>query len=188
MSAFPKPYADFVAKLRVSFGFVLVIAFGWMSQPSPQSMALGFPFSMLGLVLRGWATGHLEKNLQLAESGPYAYVRNPLYLGTLLVAAGLVIAARRWILAALFAAVFLLVYLPVIELEEQHLRKLFPAFASYSQRVPALWPTLHPLRIGRRFRWDLYVHNREYQALLGFIAGMAFLAAKMALASGRAYS
>src|SRR5262245_23895638 len=126
MSFFPKPYADVVARLRVTSGFVLAAAFAWLSQPDARSMLLGLPVSVAGLLQRAWATGHLEKNIRLAESGPYAYVRNPLYLGTLLVAAGLVIASRRWLLAALFAAVFALVYLPVIELEEQHLGELFP--------------------------------------------------------------
>jgi protein-S-isoprenylcysteine O-methyltransferase Ste14 len=188
MSAFPKPYADVVAKLRVSFGFLLVAAFAWLSRPSVTSMAIGLPVSLLGLLLRAWATGHLEKNIQLAQSGPYAYVRNPLYLGTLTVAAGLVIAARRWPLAVLFGAVFVLVYLPAIELEEQHLSKLFPVFSEYSRRVPALRPTLHPLRTTQRFRWELYIRNREYQALAGFLAGAAFLGAKMMLALGSAHS
>jgi protein-S-isoprenylcysteine O-methyltransferase Ste14 len=188
MSAFPKPYADVVAKLRVSFGFILVIAFAWLSQPSLTSMAIGLPISVAGLLLRGWATGHLEKNIRLAQSGPYAYVRNPLYLGTLTVAAGLVIAARRWPLAVLFGAVFLFVYLPVIELEEQHLRKLFPAFEDYSQRVPALRPTFHTNTGGQKFRWELYIRNREYQALLGFVAGTVFLAAKIVLGLGIAHS
>ena len=179
MSAFPKPYADFVARLRVASGFVLVLAFAWLSHPNLQSLASGLPVSMLGLLLRAWATGHLEKNIRLAEGGPYAYLRNPLYVGTLLVAAGLVIASERWLLAALFAAVFVLIYLPVIELEEQHLSNLFPNFAAYANRVPSLWPTLHPAKSTTRFRWPLYVHNREYQALLGFLAGEAFLILKV---------
>src|ERR1700727_2561277 len=115
MSLFPKPYADFVARLRVAVGFVLVLAFAWFSLPDLRSVAVGLPVSLVGLLLRAWATGHLEKNIRLAESGPYAYVRNPLYLGTLLVAAGLVIASRRWLLAALFTAGVVLIYLPVIE-------------------------------------------------------------------------
>ena len=179
MSAFPKPYGDRVAKLRVPFGFVLVITFAWLSQPSPRSMMIGLPVAALGLLLRGWAAGHLEKNIRLAQSGPYAYVRNPLYIGTLLVALGLVIAARRWPLALIFAAVFLLVYLPVIELEEQHLRQLFPVFRAYSQRVPALLPTLQPLRTSEPFRWELYVRNREYQALAGMVLGVMYLIGKM---------
>ena len=59
---------------------------------------------------------------------------------------------------------FVLVYLPVIELEEQHLRSLFPEFAAYARRVPALYPTLAFDSPRRAFRWDLYRRNREYQA------------------------
>ena len=94
-------------------------------------------------------------------------------------AAGLVIATRRWLLAALFAAVFVLIYLPVIELEQQHLSKLFPSFADYSKRVPSLWPTLRPVKSDARFHWNQYLRNQEYQALLGFLAGEAFLIAKV---------
>jgi len=179
MSVFPKPYADRVARLRVATGFLLVAAFAWFSQPTMSSLIWGLPVSFLGLLLRAWATGHLEKNIRLAESGPYAYVRNPLYLGTTLVAAGLVIAARRWLLAALFAAVFVLIYLPVIELEEQHLRNLFPRFEAYSRRVPALWPLRRGSSSSVRFQWALYFRNREYQALLGWLAGLALLVSKV---------
>jgi protein-S-isoprenylcysteine O-methyltransferase Ste14 len=179
MSVFPKPYADRVARLRVATGFVLVAAFAWFSQPTISSLIWGLPVSALGLLLRAWATGHLEKNICLAETGPYAYVRNPLYLGTTLVAAGLVIASRRWLLALLFAAVFILVYLPVIELEEQHLRHLFPGFDAYAQRVPALLPTRRAAHTDGHFRWALYARNREYQALLGWLAGFALLVTKV---------
>ena len=179
MSVFPKPYADRVARLRVFTGFVLVAAFAWFSKPDLPSLIWGLPVSMIGLLVRAWATGHLEKNLRLAESGPYAYVRNPLYWGTALVAAGLVIASRRWLLAVLFAAVFVMIYLPVIELEEQHLRHLFPRFEGYAQRVPALWPSLRASKSKGHFQWTLYVRNREYQALLGWLAGMALLLAKV---------
>jgi protein-S-isoprenylcysteine O-methyltransferase Ste14 len=172
---FPKPYADRVARLRVTCGFILVAAFAWFSRPDARSLAMGLPVSAFGLALRGWATGHVEKNIRLAESGPYAYVRNPLYLGTLLVAAGFAIASRQWPLAVLFGAVFLFIYLPAIELEEQHLRKLFPDFADYAERVPALWPTWNPAHRAERFRWELYIRNREYQALIGFLAGAGYL-------------
>jgi protein-S-isoprenylcysteine O-methyltransferase Ste14 len=178
MSVFPKPYADRVARLRVTTGFVLVAAFAWFSSPDVGSLEWGLPLSVLGLLLRGWAAGHLEKNIRLAVSGPYAHVRNPLYLGTLLVAAGLVLASRRWPLAVLFALVFGLIYLPAIELEEQHLAGLFPDFAAYAQRVPALWP-VWKTETGMRFRWSLYIRNREYQALLGFLAGAALLIGKV---------
>lgn len=173
--SFPKPYADAVARLRVPGGFVLVVAFLWLSAPSGTSLALGLPVSVAGLAIRAWAAGHLEKNTTLADSGPYAWVRNPLYLGTLAVAIGLVAASRRWELGVLFGAVFLLIYLPVVELEEQHLRKLFPSYAGYSQRVHKLLPRPPSERGARHFRWSLYRYNREYQALLGFLAGVAVL-------------
>jgi protein-S-isoprenylcysteine O-methyltransferase Ste14 len=185
MIAFPKPYADAVARLRVPSGFLIVVVFAWFSRPTPLSMAVGVPVSLLGLALRAWAAGCLAKNQQLATGGPYAYTRNPLYIGTLLVAAGLAVASRSAGLALLFAAVFLLVYLPVIQNEEQHLRKIFPEYADYAERVPALLPRVKP-RPGRNpdrarqnipnpFRFALYLKNQEYQAGLGFIAGTLYL-------------
>jgi protein-S-isoprenylcysteine O-methyltransferase Ste14 len=176
--SFPKPYADAVAKLRVPFGFVMAAAFVWLSAPTWTSLAAGLPVSLMGLALRAWAAGHLEKNLELAESGPYAHVRNPLYLGTLTAAAGFAVAARRWELGVLFAAVFVFVYLPVVELEEQHLRSLFPDYAGYAARVPKLAPRM--AAGGRKhFRWFLYRRNREYEALAGFLAGAAVLIWKL---------
>jgi len=172
---FPKPYADFVARLRVPCGFLLVAAFAWFSRPDARALSLGLPVSLLGLALRGWAAGHLAKNQALASSGPYAFTRNPLYLGTLLVAAGLALASRSVDLAALFAAVFLLVYLPVIQLEQQHLYSLFADYATYAARVPMLWPRLTPAGSIRGFRWRLYRKNREYEAAAGFLAGTLLL-------------
>jgi protein-S-isoprenylcysteine O-methyltransferase Ste14 len=172
---FPKKYADMVAKLRVPSGFVLVIAFAWLAAPTLRSLAWGVPVSIAGLAIRAWAAGHLAKNQQLAKSGPYAYVRNPLYGGTLLVAAGLVLAAQRIELAVLFAAVFAFVYLPVIEQEEQHLAKLFPDFASYADTVPLLLPQGRATDGQAPFQPQLYVRNQEYQALIGYLAGLCLL-------------
>jgi len=173
---FPKPYADIVARLRVPSGFLIVVVFAWGAQPTMESMLWGLPVSLLGLLLRGWAAGCLAKNQQLATGGPYAYTRNPLYVGTLLVAAGLSIASRSPGLAILFAAVFLLVYLPVIQNEEQHLRKLFPVYADYADRVPMLLGRRRRLvQPGALFRWQLYFKNQEYQAAIGYFAGLLFL-------------
>lgn len=178
MLRFPKPYADFVARLRVPAGFLLVAAFAFFSNPSPTSLAVGLPVSLAGLLLRAWAAGHLAKNQRLATGGPYACTRNPLYLGTLTVAAGLAAASRSPSLGLLFLAVFGLVYLPVIGLEEQHLRKLFPEYAAYAERVPALWPRFTREQTSHPFRMALYLRNQEYQALAGFLVGVAFLAWK----------
>jgi protein-S-isoprenylcysteine O-methyltransferase Ste14 len=174
--AFPKPYADTVARLRVPSGFLLVAAFVWLARPSLPSLLWGVPVSLAGLALRGWAAGHLAKNQSLAIGGPYAWLRNPLYAGTLLTAAGLVIAARRWELGLLFGAVFAFVYLPVIQLEEQHLRKLFPEYEDYASRVPLLLPHGKAASAAAEpFRWSLYRRNEEFQAALGYLAGLTVL-------------
>jgi protein-S-isoprenylcysteine O-methyltransferase Ste14 len=176
MLQFPKPYADAVARLRVPSGFLIVAAFAWFSRPSAQSFAIGMSVSVLGLALRAWAAGCLYKDRDLATGGPYALTRNPLYLGTLLVAAGLVIASRSVWLGVLFAAVFAFIYLPVIRLEEQHLRDLFPEYDRYATRVPALIPRLSPHQSpSQPFNWRQYKKNREYQAALGFSIGAAWL-------------
>jgi protein-S-isoprenylcysteine O-methyltransferase Ste14 len=172
---FPKPFADFVAKLRVPCGFLLLIAFAFLSEPTAGSLQIGLPIAVLGLVLRGWAAGHLAKNQDLATSGPYAYIRNPLYAGTLLTAAGIVIACRNVLLALIFVAVFCFVYLPVIELEEQHLRKIFPAYSTYAGRVHRLLPLRRWSQNERPFSWRLYLKNEEFKALLGFLIAIGWL-------------
>ena len=138
--SFPKPYADAVAKLRVPGGFILVAAFLWLSAPSPFSLAIGMPVSILGLALRAWAAGHLEKNTTLADEGAVC-LRSQSFIyrdadygrgtGDRIAPVGVGRAVR---------VVFLLIYLPVVELEEQHLRSLFPEYDSYARRVPKLLP------------------------------------------------
>jgi protein-S-isoprenylcysteine O-methyltransferase Ste14 len=174
---FPKRYSDTVARLRVPSGFLIVVVFAWLSRPTHVSLLAGLPVALSGLALRAWAAGCLAKNRELATGGPYAYTRNPLYIGTLLVAAGLVVASRNVFLGFLFAAVFLFVYLPVIQLEEQHLRQLFPEYAAYAAAVPALFPrfTAWRRKNSQPFRFALYLMNQEYQAGGGFAAGMLYL-------------
>jgi protein-S-isoprenylcysteine O-methyltransferase Ste14 len=175
---FAKAFADLMARLRVSFGFVLAALFVWLSSPAPVSLAIGLPIAACGLGLRAWAAGCVAKDQRLSTGGPYAYVRNPLYAGTLLAATGLIIASRSWLLAAVFAAAFLLMYLPVIKLEEQHLREIFPEYADYAARVPMLLPRGRRAAGDSRFNWSQWVRNREYQALAGFAVAIVLLAWK----------
>ena len=138
---FPKPYADFVARLRVpgrlSAGGRVPLAL----RAYAQSLLCGLPVSVLGLWLRGWAAGHLAKNERLATEravrlGQESPVSRDAAGGGRLVTPR----ARKARGSSLFAAVFLLVYLPAIELEEQYLRELFPEFEQYAARVPMLCP------------------------------------------------
>ena len=184
---FPKPYADVVARLRVAAGFVMLAAFAWFSHATADTLLIGVPFSFCGLALRAWAAGHLAKNQRLAQSGPYAATRNPLYLGTLITALGLAIAGDSAVLAVLFAAIFILVYLPAIELEEQHLTAILPGYAEFAARVPLLlpqWPGSGPRSWGPdAFSPALYMKNQEYQALMGWLAGVAWLVVRFRFAN-----
>ena len=171
-------------RIRIPLGFLtagLYLFELWRHAPQPAAIAWSALLVVPGLALRGYASGYVKKNRELTVTGPYAYTRNPLYLGTLLVATGLAIASRSFGLGALFAAVFLLIYLPVIQLEEQHLRRLFADYADYAAAVPAIWPRVPPARWGKpaAFRWTLYLRNQEYNAAAGFAAGLALLAWKV---------
>ena len=181
---FPKPFADVVQRLRVASGFVLLIAFAWLSEPSRRSLVAGLPLCAVGLFVRAWAAGHLAKDQQLATTGPYAYIRNPLYIGTLLTASGIVIACRSVALVVIFIAVFLFVYLPVIELEEQHLREIFPEYEGYATHVRRFLPLSK--RSGRKtaFSWRLYMRNQEWKAALGFGIAVLWLLFKLARHNG----
>lgn len=180
MALFPKPYADAVQKWRVPSGIALAALFALLSDPVPPTLVLGLPFCLLGLAIRAWAAGHLRKDESLTVSGPYAFVRNPLYIGSLLAALGCVITAAKAELALLAGAYFLLVYLPVVELEEQHLAELFPEFGEYARRVRAFLPTLPDHIPPERFSFALYRRNREQRALYGLAAVYAFLIFKSA--------
>ncbi|MBL8174427.1 MAG: isoprenylcysteine carboxylmethyltransferase family protein [Bryobacterales bacterium] len=172
---FPKPYADFVQRFRVPGGFLLLGSFLALSQPTMQSIAYGIPVSLVGLLIRVWAAGHLAKNEDLAQSGPYAHVRNPLYLGSLFLAGGLVWGSQSSLVFGIFAGAFLLIYLPVIQLEEEHLRALFPRYGKYAERVPALLPRLGGKGSPKHFRGELFRRNKEWKAMLGYLCGLLWL-------------
>jgi protein-S-isoprenylcysteine O-methyltransferase Ste14 len=178
MALFPKPWADAVQKWRVPSGIALAAAFVLLADPVPPTLLLGLPFCLLGLGLRAWAAGHLRKDEALTTGGPYAFVRNPLYLGSLTAALGCVIAAARAEIALLAGAYFLLVYLPVVEQEEQHLRELFPEYEDYARRVRAFLPTLPERMPPEAFSFRQYAKNREQRALYGFVAVYGFLILK----------
>ena len=137
----------------------------------------GVAIAIIGLLLRGYAAGHLRKHKQLAISGPYAYTRNPLYLGSVLLAAGFSVASHSWISTLLLAAYIAIFYPVVIRREQAELKTLYgAAFEQYASQVPAFWPRLSPaMKSTERFSWPLYRQNREYEAAIGLAVAMAIL-------------
>jgi protein-S-isoprenylcysteine O-methyltransferase Ste14 len=179
---FPKKFAEFVARTRVIAGFIIVTAFLLLSTPMIESILFGGAIGLIGVAVRAWAAGHLAKNEQLATSGPYAHVRNPLYVGTLIAGIGFAIAGANWAMGGLLVVFFVVYYLPVVGEEESHLAQILEGYDEYRKRTPKLWPRLTPSYTGGlRFRSSLYLRNQEHQALIGYCVVLAILAAKALL-------
>ena len=162
-----------IQRWRVPLGFVCAALFVVFAKPSVVTLVAGAVVCLIGLALRAWSAGHIRKNDELATSGPYAYTRNPLYLGSFLLGLGFTIASARWPLALLFVAVFLGIYFPVMRVEASTLEKLFgESYQRYARDVPLFLPRPKPYRdrrIASRFDASLYMRYREYQAALGLL-------------------
>lgn len=175
----------FARRARVPLGFVVAAVFLAFARPSLASLAWSLLLVLPGLWLRGYAAGYVKKNAELTRTGPYAYTRNPLYLGSMGIAFGFAVAAGRWWLGLLLAVMFLGIYIPTILSEETFLRETFQGFGEYARRVPRLLPRLTAARFegvdvgGGRFDAERYRHHREYNACMGAAAIYAALALRM---------
>ena len=167
-------------RIRVPLGFAFAVFYIWLARPTWLSIIIGVIIAIPGIVLRALASGHVKKNQELTTTGPYAYVRNPLYVGSLIMALGFAVAARSpWILLVM-AAMFWAIYLPVIRHEEAYLREVFPNFADYARNVRRLFPRWRAYGNGDAgFSSHLYWQHREYNAVLGTAAILAVLIAKL---------
>ena len=173
-------WSKIARRIRVPLGFLFAALYMWLAHPTWRSILLGSSIAVVGLVIRALASGHVRKNEQLTTTGPYAYVRNPLYLGSLIIALGFTLASRSWIIAAVAAAMLIAVYIPVIRSEEEFLRAHFPEFEDYCRKVPRLLPRLARRGIeSRSFSAELYWKHREYNAALGAALMIAVLVAKV---------
>lgn len=169
-------------RIRVPLGFVtagLYLFELWRHAPERSAIACSLALVLPGLAMRGYASGYVKKNRELTVTGPYAYTRNPLYLGSMLIAAGFAVALESWPMALLLAVGFAAIYIPVIAAEENFLRSTFPGFDAYCRRVPRLIPRLTPAKTHENedgpkgFSLELYLRHREYNSLLG--AAMLYL-------------
>jgi protein-S-isoprenylcysteine O-methyltransferase Ste14 len=162
------------------------IAAFWFAHPQVKWLLYGVGIAICGLILRGYAAGHLRKHQQLATSGPYAFTRNPLYLGSVLLAAGFSVASHSWISALLLATYLAIFYPVVIRREQSELKAHYgDAFVEYASQVPAFWPRFSPATPStENFSWPLYRKNREYEASIGLAVAMAILVMLMVVRSG----
>ena len=166
-------------RIRVPLGFVAALFYVWqlfLRAPAGGMIAWSFLLVLPGLWLRAYAAGYVKKNRELTVTGPYAHTRNPLYLGSTLIAAGFALALGSWAFAVILLAGFVVIYVPVIASEERFLRGEFAEFGSYCRVVPRLIPRFTPGRLpatngetGRsgKFSFALYQRHREYNSALG---------------------
>ena len=179
-------WSQIARRVRVPLGFLFAMLYFWLARPSWRSLIVGAIAVVPGLVIRALASGHVRKNESLATSGPYAYTRNPLYLGSLLIGLGFAVAAGSWWVVAALVVMFFAVYLPVIRDEEAFLRRTFPEFDEYARLVPRMFPRLPPHARDEKeasagFSLQLYLKHREYNALLGALAMMGGLIFKITM-------
>ena len=166
-------------RIRVPLGFVaaaLYLFSLWQHAPQLAAVAWSLVVVLPGLWLRAYASGYVKKNRELTVTGPYAHTRNPLYLGSILIAAGFAVALLSWPVAVVLAIGFAIIYIPVIASEERFLRATFPAFEEYCRRVPRIIPRPTPARFGGlggeqptvgSFSLELYRRHRKYNAAIG---------------------
>lgn len=171
----------FLQRYRVFSGFIVAAVYFVFARPDRSSLAIGVSVALVGLALRAWACGHLRKSSELDVSGPYAYTRNPLYLGTMIITVGFGVASGVWWVFALCVAFILSIYLPVINVEAEELEKrLGGQYAEYARNVPLLFPRLSPWKKSeRKFNFQLYLKNGEHQAAIGIVAATLILVAKL---------
>jgi protein-S-isoprenylcysteine O-methyltransferase Ste14 len=167
-------------RIRVPLGFIFAVIYVWLARPTRTSLIVGAAVLLPGLILRGLASGHVQKDKLLTTSGPYAYTRNPLYLGSLLLAAGFAIASRSWWIVAIMLLMFAIIYVPVIAGEERYLRRTFPEYDEYVRHVPRMWPRLTPYaNQPGAYSSARYWKHREYEASIGCVAVLAILVVKL---------
>jgi protein-S-isoprenylcysteine O-methyltransferase Ste14 len=170
----------FFVRWRVRLGYPLAVAVLWFARPTPRSIAIGALVGLVGLCLRACAAGYLQKHEFLTVIGPYARTRNPLYLGSAILAVGVAAAAHSWV-SSLFLFVYFTVFYPIVmRREEAELREHYGArFDEYARAVPLFIPRVTGAKLsgscGGAFSLAQYKKNREYQAAIGFLSLLALL-------------
>ena len=135
---------------------------------------MGFALAITGEAIRVWAAGHLEKSREVTRSGPYRWTRHPLYLGSSVIAAGVMLASNSVVVAIAGTAYMVVTITAAIRTEEAFLRQAFGDAYDRYQRAE-----VEPMR--RRFSLERARRNREYRAVAGLCGGFALLAMKVVL-------
>lgn len=169
-----------LSRLRVPLGYLVGALVILLARPRTGSIAAGMAVAVLGEALRLWASGHIEKTERLATGGPYAHTRNPLYVGSALMALGVGIASASLFVVLAVASYFALLYPPVVREESAFLAARFPDdYAAWAREVPVFLPRLRPAGPRRsRFDWLRVRTNREWRTAAALPLVAAVLVAR----------
>ena len=169
-------YSDWIRRHRRNLGIPLVAATLLLSRYQPRFLLPSLVLVVLGELVRIWSAGHLRKEQVLTTGGPYRLIRNPLYLGSFLIAIGFCLVAGSWWVWGLAGCYFVFCYVPVIRFEEKILRDKFADYPRYAELVPAFYPTIRLYSPATtRFSLRQAIRNKEYNAVIGIAAGYLFL-------------
>jgi len=164
-------------RTRVPAGTLLGAVFIVLMHPSVKSLWVGSFIALGGALLRLWAAGHIDKGKALTQGGPYAFTRNPLYLGSFFMAFGIIVSGRDYRLLLAFGIFFLLFYYPVMRAEELELLNGYgERFIEYSRKVPLFFPSLRAsVKGSSTFLWSRVIKNREHRTMVGFLVAEILL-------------
>ena len=183
--------------LRLAPFYGLGVILWLIAAPTLGSLVSGLCLLLAGLGLRAWAVGYLVKTERLAISGPYAHVRNPLYLGSLSIGIGfgLMLGGAVGLVAMVaLGSWFGFFYFPRKErIESGRLRDRYgDVYQTYYVQVPALWPRLRAWRPGAQvaeqlegdchWQFQRYDANNELGTLLACAVGTSMIVLRVVLA------
>jgi protein-S-isoprenylcysteine O-methyltransferase Ste14 len=158
----------------VALGFVAGALVLWLAQPTWLTLGIGAAVASVGEAIRLWAAGHVDKGREITRSGPYRFTRHPLYLGSSIMALGIVIASNSAIVGVLVLVYLSSTLVAAIRLEEAHLREKFGGqYDAYASRTAA------PMR--RAFSAARARANREHHTIAGLLTALGLLALKVRL-------
>jgi hypothetical protein len=172
-----------LARRRVALGFVVALSAVLLARPTWTSWVVGLLVACAGEAIRVWAAGHLEKGREVTMSGPYHFMKHPLYVGSCMMAVGVVLAARSVPLAVITTIYMGVTIAAAVSTEEAHLRQKFGGAYDRYAGAPASTTGGRPVddnTARRRFSLERAVRNREYRAVSGLLAGFLILALKVA--------
>jgi protein-S-isoprenylcysteine O-methyltransferase Ste14 len=162
---------EWVSRRRVSAGFLFGAVVLWFAEPTPRLLTVGAAVATIGEAIRVWAAGHLEKGREVTVSGPYAFTRHPLYVGSAFIGAGLAIASASVFIASFIALFLIVTFGAAIRTEEAHLTQKFgDDYVAYREG--------RTREVKRQFSLERAMRNREYRAIAGLVSVIALLAWK----------